>query len=283
MRIKRYSPSTISQVEYIMRRFLAYAHERGRILRDITPDDLDAFRLYLVDADFAAQSVARFMEVIRRFFEYLEETRTIFMNPARDLIVKRPSRPLLYVPSEEDVKILLAQPDVTRPLGLRDRAYMELVYSTGARCSEAFSRTVFDLDLHQKTFRVMGKGAKERIVPVGKHALLWMRRYLKKGRPALVGDHPDRTALWVSSLGEPLTSPQIFKQVMAKYCKAAGIRLITPHALRRACATHMLRHGAHPVQIQFLLGHARLKTLGQYLRVTVTDLKAMHRKSRPGG
>ena len=282
MRAKKFSAATIQQVEYMLGKFLSFLQSRERTLREAALDDLEAFRLYLVDRRFAAQSVARFMEVVRRFFGWLEETQRVFMNPARTLIVKRPHRPILFVPSEEQVKKLLAQPDVSTPLGIRDRAFMEVIYSTGARLTEAASVTIFDPDLDRGALRVLGKGRKERVVPLGKQAVFWLRQYLREARPKLIGDNIDEQALWVTREGKRAKTPATYQQMIMEYSRIAGMRRISPHALRRACATHMLRHGAHPVQIQFLLGHAGLNTLGQYLRITITDLKKMHRESRPG-
>jgi len=159
---------------------------------------------------------------------------------------------------------------------------MELIYSTGARLTEAASVTIFDPDLDRGVLRVLGKGRKERVVPLGRHAIFWLRRYIREARPKLIKDNIDEHALWVTIEGAKSKTPQTFQSAIAEHSKAAGLRRISPHALRRACATHMLRHGAHPVQIQFLLGHAGLNTLGQYLRVTITDLKKMHKQSKPG-
>jgi len=282
MRVKNYSPATVEQIRYMLGRFLSFLQSRDCVLPDVALEDLEAFRLYLVDRRYAVQSVARFMEVVRRFFGWLEETQRIFMNPARLLIVKRPHRPILFVPSEEQVKKLLAQPDVSTPLGIRDRAFMELIYSTGVRITEASSVSIFDLDLDRGAVRIMGKGRKERIAPLGKHAIFWLRQYLRESRPKLIRDHIDQQALWVTREGKRAKSPITYQQMIFEYSRAAGLRRISPHALRRACATHMLQHGAHPVQIQFLLGHAGLNTLGQYLRVTINDLRKMHKASRPG-
>ena len=282
MRVKRFSPATVQQVDYMLEKLLAFLQARGRALQDTTADDLEAFRLSLVDHEFAAQSVARFMEVARRFFGWLEATQKIFLNPAAALVVKRPHRPILFVPTEEQVKTLLAQPDVSTPIGIRDRAFMETIYATGARLGEAAAVSIFDPDLDRGLLRVMGKGRKERVVPLGKHAVHWLRQYLREARQKLAGENIDEQALWLTREGRRAKALGTWQQMLAEYARAAGLPRISPHALRRACATHMLQHGAHPVEIQFLLGHAGLNTLGQYLRVTITDLKKMHKASKPG-
>ena len=282
MRVKKFSPATVDQVDYMLGKFLSFLQSRECTLRDTTLNDLEAFQLHLVNRSYAVMSVTRFMEVVRRFFGWLEKTQRVFMNPARALIVKRPHRPILFVPSEKQVKELLALPDVSTPLGIRDRAFMELIYATGARLTEAASVSVFDPDLDRGVLRVMGKGRKERIVPLGKHAVFWLRQYLREARPKLIRDNIDEQALWLTREGTRAKTPATYQQMIMEYTRTAGLRRISPHALRRACATHMLQHGAHPVQIQFLLGHAGLNTLGQYLRVTITDLKKMHRESKPG-
>ena len=282
MRVREFSKATIDQSTYILGRFLSFIQSRECALQDATLDDLEAFELHLTNRPYAAMSIARFMTVVRQFFGWMEKTQRVFLNPARNLIVKMPHRPILFVPSEAQVKKLLAQPDVSTPLGIRDRAFMELIYATGTRLTEAASVSIFDPDFDRGVLRVLGKGRKERMVPLGKHAIFWMRQYLREARPKLIRDNIDEAAFWITRDGTKPKTPQSMQVVIADYSKQAGLRRISPHALRRACATHMLQHGAHPVQIQFLLGHANLNMLGQYLRVTINDLKKMHKASLPG-
>jgi integrase/recombinase XerD len=140
---------------------------------------------------------------------------------------------------------------------------------------------ILDPDLKQGTLRVMGKGSTERVVPVGKKALIWLKRYLKQVHPQFCRS-PDEQALWISkNTGKRLSYARVDK-LIREYAKDAGLGVLSTHGIRRACATHMLQNGAHPVEIQLLLGHGGLKHLGQYLRVTVTEMKTMHQRSKPG-
>jgi integrase/recombinase XerD len=189
---------------------------------------------------------------------------------------------ILQVPTEAEMKRLLAQPNVLRPIGLRDRALFEVAYGCGLRRGELERLTIFDPDLQQGTLRVLGKGRKERIVPLGSQAVHWLRKYLKHSRRKLLKGKVDLEALWISTQARALGGFAIRQQLYV-YVKKAKIE--TPmnlHSLRKACVTHMLAHGAHPVQIQMLLGHADLRHLSQYLNVTITDLKQAHKRTRPG-
>jgi site-specific recombinase XerD len=142
--------------------------------------------------------------------------------------------------------------------------------------------TIFDPDLDKGCVRVMGKGSKERVVPMGRQSVLWVRQYLQSSRPRLLKERIDVHALWIGHDGTPLHTSRL-EMIFGKYRAEAGVETnVTPHAVRRACATHMLRNGAHPVQVQMLLGHATLNTLSQYLQVTIRDLKSMHEQSKVG-
>ena len=281
LKVRNLSPATVVQANYMVGVLLRFLDERGKRLQDVDSGDLEAFRLMLVERSYKAMTVDRFMMVTRLFFRWLEESQRIFLNPARDIIVTGARRPILFVPSEEQVKALLAQPDVATPVGIRDRAFMETLYSTGARLQELMALAVSDVDLERGTLRLMGKGRRERVVPLGRQGVYWIQRYLVEARPKML-INTDEPALWVAFQTKRKASGQALQMRMKGYCKAAGLPLMLPHAIRRACATHMLRNGAHPVQIQMLLGHAGLSTLSQYLRVTITDLKKVHRGSKPG-
>jgi integrase/recombinase XerD len=248
----------------------------------VTALDLEQYRLLLVEKPYAAPTQELYLRCVRDFFRHLERTQRLFANPAADIVIHKPGRALQPVPTEADVRKLLAQPDTTTPAGVRDRAYLEMFYSTGIRLEELVGLDLADPILKQGRLRVFGKGRKERVVPLGKHALAWLRQYLKDVRPAFQKD-PDEQALWIGPrAGRRMQAVQI-QQDLQRYSRQARLAIsISPHALRRACATHMLRNGAHPVQIQMLLGHVTLHNLSQYLRVTVTDMAKMHRRSKPG-
>lgn len=283
LQMRQFSVKSVDLYRRVLEDFLAYLAGLGRErAQDITAEDLEAYRLALVQRNFAPSSLEVYLRTVRQFFGWLEQQQKLFVNPASGLLIPQPPRKLLSAPSEEEMKKLLAQPDASTPCGIRDRAWMETAYATGARREELIRLTIFDPDLDNQRLRVLGKGKKERVLPLGQHATQWLKRYLTDARPKLIKGNPDELALWLNLLGKPLDYGAL-QQILRRHSLAAGFAKPTSaHALRRACATHMLRHGAHPLQLQLLLGHASLGTLGQYLRLTITELQATHRQSNPG-
>ena len=287
---RRYSPKTLQTYGNALEHFLAFLGDRR--LQDVDGEQVEAWRLHLVDRRLAPASLEVFLRAVRLLFNWLEESGQLFLNPCRGLIVPKHPRRLLPVPTEEDIRKLLARPNLATPLGLRDRALLETAYATAARREELVRMSIFDPDLASGTVRVQGKGNKERVVPLGKHAAQSIERYLATARPRLAGNaiacrtkpwrSLDQESLWIGWHGVPMTGNAMNVQ-LKRHAANAGIEMtLSLHALRRACATHMLAHGAHPVQIQMLLGHASMRHLSQYLRLTITEIKAMHQRSKPG-
>ena len=279
---RKYSPQTIDIADRAVRDLEAFLSAQGvREARQVTPTHLASYHEFIRQRNFAIASQETYLREIKKFFAHLEEVRHIFLSPARDLEIPLSRRLLRPVPTEEEVARLLAQPDVSTPKGLRDRALLEVSYSTGARRAELAGMETDSLDLERGSVRIMGKGSKERVVPLGKQAVVWLKRYLADARPRLL-EGQQETPLWVGTRGKGL-SAQGIQVLFAHYGREAGISMrISPHALRRACASHMLARGAHPVEIQMLLGHATLGTLGQYLKLTIRELHAAHARSNPG-
>ena len=281
LQTRRYSGGTLRMRYMSLRRFFAWLNERGQTVRDITPQDLDKYHVHLKGRKLAINTAFQEMTAVRSFFHYLGESQYVFLDPAANLILPRPPRELQHVPTEDDVRKLLAAPKTHTRGGLRDRAFMEVLYSTGARLEEMASATIFDVDVDRGILKLHGKGSKERLTPLGGTALRWMKDYLRRRTTLLGDDNPDIESLWLNTRGGVL-SYQGAEKIVLRNAQAAGIKAFSSHALRRACATHMLRRGAHPVQIQMLLGHASLKYLSQYLNVSIGDLQKMHRQSKPG-
>lgn len=277
---RKYSPSTLDSYGRALRGFASFLAARGiGRFQDVSEKNIEAFRLSLIERKLAPGTQESYMRAVRLLFRWMEDTRQNFANPAAGLVIRRPPRPLLPVPSVGDVKKLLARPDVSTPVGLRDRALIEVAYGCGLRRNELSKLDLFDPDFKTQCMRVQGKGSRERVVPLGKQALYWLRAYLDRARPRLLKNNVDERALWVCHKGR-LTIFAVHA-IVHRHAEAVGLRL-SAHALRRACATHMLQRGAHPVQIQLLLGHAGLEHLSQYLRVSIRDLRKMHRNSKPG-
>ena len=292
---RRYSAKTIATYRYPLTLFASFLaaraaclrapHRQVARLRDVGRDDLAAWRLDLIERGLADASLEVFLRAARNLFNWMEAEGMLFDNPAAALKTPKYERKLLPVPGEAELRRLLAQPAVTTPVGIRDRAVMEVGYCCALRREELARLTLRDPDFLQKTLRVLGKGSRERMLPLGEEAFTWLRRYVEDARPALLGRNAAAAALdvlWISADGKPFGGQGI-SVMLKKYGREAKLSVnITPHSLRRACATHMLQRGAHPVQIQMLLGHATMRHLAQYLRLTITDIKKMHAQSRPG-
>jgi len=228
------------------------------------------------------RSTARLRSTMRRFYRYLVREHVRDDDPSARIDAPRLGRPLPDTLTEAEVEVLLAQPDTGERLGLRDRAMLELLYATGLRVSELVGLTLSQLSLTQGLVRVMGKGSKERLVPLGEEALAWTERYLAQSRPALVTGQPSE-ALFVSLRGDAMTR-QTFWHLIRRHARAAGItKKLSPHTLRHAFATHLLNHGADLRVVQLLLGHSSLSTTQIYTHVARERLKSLHARHHPRG
>jgi integrase/recombinase XerD len=261
------SPKTIlirRQALTHLQRFLdAQGRER---LPDVTAADLEAWRLDLRQRNFAPASLEVFCRSVRQFFNWLEQGQRVFTNPAAGFIVPRPPRPLLPVLTPEQVQRLLSQPDRGTAIGVRDRALFAAVYATGIAAQEL--RTLHCHDASREAVKV--RGHKPRTLPLDAYAAEALPRYLDQARPKLLGKNKT-PALWLTNRGAALTH-EALQQVFSRHSKAAGLGYITPAAVRRACVVHRWQAGAHPLELQLLLGHASLRSLCQYLRVTTIKL-----------
>lgn len=279
---RKYSPSTIAAWRNQLKLFLKHMRQNSLTrFQDVEETHITGYSRFLQERGLSANSKDSYLRAIRQFFRYLESAQQIFSNPAAKLVLRAPPRHILYVPSIEDINALSGRFDVASPIGLRDRSFLELIYSTGCRFNEAVGINVDDPDLERGTLRVMGKGSKERVVPLGEKAIFWLKLYIREGRSKLCRKGADTQAMWLSSDGNRTTG-QTIQIAVRRHASSLGLKGFTIHALRRACATHMLQRGAHPVLIQELLGHANLQSLSQYLQVAITDLKKMHKRSKPG-
>ena len=279
LRVRRYSARSIEIYGRAIRDMIASMGKSDP--REIGRRDLETYRLSLVERGFKPASVSVYFRAARMFFRYLEERQVIFVSPAAGLPPVRKARMLQPVPTEEEMRILLEQPDVSTPFGIRDRAILETIYSAGIRRQETADLKVGSVNWEQGVLRVMGKGQRERMAPLGPAAMSWTARYLAEVRPELSGSGSG-DALWLAQNGRPLDGNAL-QGMMWRYRNAPGITTpIGLHSIRRACATHMLRRGASPVTIQMLLGHADMKHLSQYLRLSIADLQRAHGASRVG-
>lgn len=228
------------------------------------------------------RSAARLLSSLRRFYRWAVRDGRREDDPTALIEMPRLGRPLPKTLGERDVEALLAAPDTGADLGLRDRAMLELLYATGLRVSELVRLDVHQVNLRQGVVRVVGKGGRERLVPVGDAALEWLAAYLRRARAALL-DGGSSDALFLTRRGRAMTR-QNFWHLTRRHAAAAGIRAdLSPHGLRHAFATHLLNHGADLRVVQMLLGHADLSTTQIYTHVARARLHALHAQHHPRG
>jgi len=258
------------------------AATRGKSLLQVQRMDLLDYLAHRFKHKSRARSAARLLSSLKRFYRYQQREKRIDADPTLQVDSPKLPRSLPKMLTEEDVDTLLAAPNIDMALGLRDRAMLETLYASGLRVSELVSLSLGQLSRDAGVVRVIGKGGKERLVPVGEEALSWIERYLDAARPdILVGRQAD--ALFVTSRAAPMTR-QAFWHLIRRYANQAGIgKGISPHTLRHAFATHLLNHGADLRVVQMLLGHADISTTQIYTHVARERLKQLHAKHHPRG
>ena len=255
---------------------------RGGTLADAERGDLLEYLAQRSQGGSKPRTGARLLSTFRRFYRYLVREGLRKDDPSARLDAPKLGRPLPATLSEAEVEALLAAPELERPIGLRDRAMLEVLYATGLRVSELVGLTPDQLSLRQGLVRVRGKGGKERLVPLGEEAVAWLERYLREARPLLDRGRASE-ALFPNQRGGFLTR-QAFWYRIKGYARAAGIdRPLSPHTLRHAFATHLLNHGADLRTVQLLLGHSSLSTTQIYTHVARERLKRLHAEHHPRG
>jgi integrase/recombinase XerD len=249
---------------------------------DLRKADEAALFAFMASRKGRASSAARRLSSLKRFYQYCLRERVIAADPTLRLDPPKRAPRFPKTLSESDVEALLAAPDVSAPIGLRDRAMLELLYATGLRVSELVTVKTFEVNLDSGVVRVMGKGSKERLVPLGEEAVDWIARYAKEARPPLKGKRePD--ALFLTARGAGMTR-QAFWHLIRRYgVRAIPGKTLSPHVLRHAFATHLINHGADLRVVQMLLGHADISTTQIYTHVARERLKQLHAKHHPRG
>ena len=257
--------------------------KHSKSLLETLQQDIEGYLAHQVlVAKDRARTTSRELSSLKRFFRYELRQGKIQADPT--LLIEAPKLPrgLPKSLTEDDVESLLDAPEIKNPLGVRDKTMLETLYAGGLRVSELVGLKIPQVSLDMGVVRVLGKGAKERLVPLGEEALTWIRRYLDEARPDLLkGKVSD--ALFVTARGQPMTR-QGFWYLLRRYCARAGLaKTISPHTLRHAFATHMLNHGADLRVVQLLLGHADISTTQIYTHVARERLKQLHAKHHPRG
>ena len=280
---KGLSANTISAYKRDLIKFEEFARKRKLTLESVGRDDLVDFLAGLYRQKLESRTVARQLVTLRNFFRFAQTQGLIPEDPSINLESPKIRRHLPGYLRLEEVEKLLEQPDSSTATGLRDRAMLEVLYSTGLRVSELISLGVSDLDAKIGCVRCIGKGDKERIVPVGKKALGMVDKYLREGRPQLLRNARTNSgpALFVNRRGVALSRVGVWK-ILSAYGRRAGLRVaLTPHMLRHSFATHLLERGADLRSVQLMLGHADISTTQIYTHVVEERLKQIYKAHHP--
>jgi len=275
--------NTLDSYRGDLSQFAAWLRERhDRSLLEGDNGNIQAYLGYLFRKKTRATSAARFLSSLKRFYRYCLRQGKIKSDPTLKIDSPKLPRPLPKSLTEEDVEGLLAAPEVEKSLGLRDKAMLETLYASGLRVSELVTLKLSQVSRDMGVVRVIGKGSKERMVPVGEEALEWIQRYLKGARPELLGARSSDD-LFVTARGAAMTR-QMFWHLLRRHALRAGLKKpISPHTLRHAFATHLLNHGADLRVVQLLLGHSDISTTQIYTHVARERLKQLHAKHHPRG
>jgi len=276
------SRNTLDGYRRDLLKLAAWLAGRGRALLTAGRDDLLGMLAFEVAAGRSPRSLSRYLSGYRQFYRWLLRERLINEDPSALIESPKLGRGLPKALNEEQVEALLEAPDASTPLGLRDRAMLELMYATGLRVSELTGLGLANLNTVQGVVRVVGKGRKERLVPLGAECMDWLDRYLSQARPALLKG--GRSPFVFVTARKSALSRQAFWHAVRRHAAAAGIRReISPHMLRHSFATHLLNHGADLRAVQLLLGHSDLSTTQIYTHVAREGLKRLHEAHHPRG
>ncbi len=274
------APLTLEAYARDLRDFWEFLEARGREgWAAVSLDDVRDYLVVLEARSLGARSRARRLSALRQFFRFLEREEQVAVNPLELLDSPRLPRKLPQVLGEQEVAALLAAPDPTTPQGRRDGALLEVLYATGLRVSELVGLTLKQVDLRRGVVRPLGKGSKERVVPMVAQAVAKLQDYLAQGRPQLLKGR-DSPYIFINHRGGRL-SRQGFWKILKQYALKAGVRGLSPHTLRHSFATHLLSRGANLRVLQLLLGHADLATTQIYTHLDAARLREVHKKAHP--
>lgn len=262
--------------------FNGWLHEQGLELINVGRSAILDHLAWRVDKAYKPRSTARFLSGARGFYRYLLREKLIQVDPTLQVDMPQLGRPLPKSLSEADVDALLAAPDLSEAIGQRDKAMLEVLYACGLRVTELISLTLEQVNLRQGVLRVMGKGSKERLVPMGEEAIVWIERYMRGARDELLVGRPS-DVLFPSQRGEQMTRQTFWHRIKHQAMVAGISKSLSPHTLRHAFATHLLNHGADLRVVQMLLGHSDLSTTQIYTHVARARLQDMHAKHHPRG
>ena len=274
---------TLSAYQQDLTQFSRWLAPRNSSLSAAQQTDIQQFLGERFERGSSARSNARLLSTLKQFYRHLVRLGQRQDNPTALVSAPRIHRSLPQAMNERDVEKLLQAPDLASDYGMRDRCMLELMYSSGLRVSELVGLQLNQVNTRLGLVRLVGKGSKERVVPVGEEALHWLQRYLQQARPALQVTAAINDALFLSSRGTAITR-QAFWQNIKKHLLTAGVKTVfSPHSLRHAFATHLLNHGADLRTVQMLLGHSSLSTTQIYTHIAQTRLQSIHAQHHPRG
>ncbi len=263
--------------------------EGQKDIKTITKADMEAYVATFYDhrmengKGYTTGTICIKIRSLKRFFEFLEQANIIFINPMEYILEPKKEKtiPRTILTTKEMGK-LLDQPNLGTKTGIRDRAVLEVFYSTGIRLNELCSLTIYDADLQGKMLRInQGKGRKDRVVPLGRHAIRFLREYISKIRPHFTKKNRKSRVFFVNQLGQPL-SKQVVSIMIRTSARGAGLKKqVSAHSLRHTFASQLVKNGADVVAVQKMMGHADLKTTQGYIKTLAIDLKKAHAKSHP--
>jgi integrase/recombinase XerD len=254
----------------------------GKSMLEVDGAELSSFLASRYKEGIGNRSTARILSSLRRFYGYYIRENSIKVDPTALIESPHIGQPLPTSLSEQDVELLLDAPEVTNALGFRDRTMLEMLYATGLRVSELVNLKFDQISFRQGVVRIIGKGSKERLVPVGEEAMSWLEQYMGQARKTILGER-QCDYLFVTNRAGGMTR-QAFWHIIKRYAKKAGINKdLSPHTLRHAFATHLLNHGADLRVVQLLLGHSDLSTTQIYTHIARERLKELHSKYHPRG
>jgi len=279
------SRNTLDSYRNDLQLFSEWLRKRNQydsVLTDATHSDLLDFLASRVSAKIKASTTSRELSSLKRFYRFLLRQGKITTDPSLNIETPKLQRSLPDSLTETEVELLLSAPDLKHPLGLRDRAMLEVLYASGLRVSELINLRYSQVSMDMGVLRVMGKGRKERLAPLGEESLEWLSRYTKEARHCLLNGIVTDT-IFVTTRGSAMTR-QAFWYLIKRYAQLVGIDVpLSPHTLRHAFATHLLNHGADLRVVQLLLGHADISTTQIYTHIARERLKQLHTKHHPRG
>ncbi|MBL1276432.1 MAG: tyrosine-type recombinase/integrase [Ectothiorhodospiraceae bacterium] len=284
LRLKKYSPATLDNYGDQLKRFGEWLDKQSiHDLRQLSKQHIRDYQAYVKQEPIGRETQALRIRAVKRLFNHLVDQATILLDPTEGIkeISRREKLPRPVLTKKEMDK-LFAAPNLSLPLGIRDRALIEVLYATGIRVGELEKVTIHHVDLPTQTLQIRhAKGGRPRTVPLGKTATKWLKEYLTQVRPRLAKRRPFERALFLVRGGKPLAQTMI-RHLLQQCRKDANIKKsVTPHILRHTCATHLLQHGADIRAIQQLLGHVSLKSTTIYTRVVPLEVKATHTQYHP--